>query len=223
MSRVLPFPSLIVSCQARADNPLYGPQFMAAMALAAQAGGAKGIRANGPEDIAAIRAGSDLPIIGIYKRWLEPCEVYITPDFASARAVAEAGADLIGLDATSRSRPGETLAEMVELIRTELKKPVFADISTLEEGLQAAELGADYIATTLAGYTSYTSKTQEPDFALLSGLVKSVRVPVVAEGRFWTPKQVARAFDLGASAVVVGTVITNPREITRRFVQGVPR
>lgn len=221
--RRLSFPTLIVSCQARADNPLYGSQFMAAMAKAAEAGGAGGIRANGPEDVAAIRAVTELPILGLYKRWLEPYEVYITPDFAAAQAIAEAGADILALDATPRPRPREGLAELIERIHTELGKPVCADVSTLEEGLRAAELGADCIATTLAGYTPYTRKTEGPDFTLLRELVQALAVPVLAEGRFWTPEQVGRAFELGADAVVVGTAITNPREITRRLVRSVPR
>jgi putative N-acetylmannosamine-6-phosphate epimerase len=41
---------------------------------------------------------------------------------------------------------------------------------------------------------------------------------VFAEGRFWTREDAKRALDLGASFVVVGTAITNPVEITRRFV-----
>lgn len=223
LSRRLSFPTLIVSCQARADNPLYGPQFMAAMAKAAEAGGAGGIRANGPEDVAAIRAVTELPILGLYKQWLEPYEVYITPDFAAAQAIAEAGADILALDATPRPRPQEGLAELIERIHTELDKPVCADVSTLEEGLRAVELGADCVATTLAGYTPYTLKTEGPDFALLRELVQALAVPVLAEGRFWTPEQVGRAFELGADAVVVGTAITNPREITRRLVRSVPR
>lgn len=217
----LVFPSLIVSCQARADNPLHGPQFMAAMALAAEQGGAKAIRANGAEDVRAIRAVTALPIIGINKCWMEDSEVYITPDFAAAQEVAEAGADVIGLDATMRLRPRESLAELITRIHS-LGKPVLADVSTLEEGLVAAGLGVDFVATTLAGYTPYSLKTEGPDLELLGQLIEELDLPIVAEGRFWTPEAVSQAFELGASAVVVGTAITNPREITRRFVQGVP-
>jgi hypothetical protein len=47
---------LIVSCQALPDEPLYGAEIMARMAVAAQRGGARAIRANTPVDIAAIRA-----------------------------------------------------------------------------------------------------------------------------------------------------------------------
>jgi N-acylglucosamine-6-phosphate 2-epimerase len=67
----IPARCLVVSCQARADNPLHGPDYMAALARAAEQGGAAAIRANGAEDIAAIRAATSLPIIGILKRWDE--------------------------------------------------------------------------------------------------------------------------------------------------------
>lgn len=218
--RPIPKGVLVVSCQARADNPLHGPAFMAAMARAAAQGGAGAIRANGPDDIAAIRAAVDLPIVGIVKRFVEGVPVYITPAFSDAEAAAAAGADIIALDATARDRGGGTLADLVGAIRSRLARPVFADVATLEEGLAAQALGADYVATTLAGYTGATpvGRADGPDFDLLQALVAACRVPVVAEGRFDTPDLVARALELGAHAVVVGTMITNPREITRRFV-----
>ncbi|MBL8838203.1 MAG: putative N-acetylmannosamine-6-phosphate 2-epimerase [Alphaproteobacteria bacterium] len=214
---------LIVSCQARDDNPLHGPVHMAAMARAAEAGGAAALRANGAADIAAIRAASTLPVVGIAKRWREGFDVYITPGFTDAAAAAQAGADWIALDATPRSRDGEPVASLIGRIRRELAKPVFADVSTAEEGLAAARAGADAVATTLAGYTPYSRPASGgPDFELIRELVAAVDVPVIAEGRFWSPEEVARAFALGAQAVVVGTAITNPREITRRFARAVP-
>lgn len=216
---LIPHRSLAVSCQARADNPLHGPAFMAAMAQAAEQGGALALRANGPADIAAIRAVSRLPIIGILKRWDDRFPVYITPDFASAEAIAAAGADIIALDATDRPRDGEPLDRLIARIRDELDKPVFADCATLEDGVRAAALGASYIATTLSGYTPETEarKAFGPDIALIQALAKAVSVPIVAEGRFEQPEQLETAFAAGAHAVVVGTAITNPREITRRF------
>ena len=216
---LIPRRSLAVSCQARADNPLHGPAFMAAMAQAAEQGGALALRANGPADIAAIRAVSRLPIIGILKRWDVRFPVYITPDFASAEAIAAAGADIIALDATDRPRDGEPLDRLIARIRDELGKPVFADCATLEDGVRAAALGASYIATTLSGYTPDTEarKALGPDIALIEALAKTVSVPIVAEGRFEQPEQLESAFTAGAHAVVVGTAITNPREITRRF------
>ena len=216
---LIPPRSLAVSCQARADNPLHGPSFMAAMALAAEQGGALALRANGPADIGAVRAISRLPIIGILKRWDDRFPVYITPDFASAVAIAEAGADIIALDATARPRDGEPLERLIGRIRNELGKPIFADCATLEDGVRAAALGASYIATTLSGYTPETAarKALGPDIALIEALARAVSVPIVAEGRFEQPEQLETAFAAGAHAVVVGTAITNPREITRRF------
>lgn len=213
---------IIISCQAREDNPLHGPTFMAAMARAAEQGGAVGIRANGPADIRAIKDTVPLPVVGIFKQRREDCDVYITPDLASARAVAEAGADIIAVDATNRRRPEGPTREFIRTLKAELGLPVFADVATEEEGIQAAKAGADYVATTLAGYTSYTERTDVPDLDLLAGLVHAVDVPVIAEGRFWTPEQVEQAFAFGAYAVVIGTAVTNPREITRRFTRAVP-
>jgi putative N-acetylmannosamine-6-phosphate epimerase len=223
MTVLIPKGALVVSCQARADNPLHGPVYMAAMARAAEAGGAKGIRANGAEDVAAIRAVTQLPIIGIAKVWDDRYPVYITPDFDNAARVAQAGADIIGLDATPRPRNGEPVEGLIARIRRELGREVFADIATLEEGRAAAACGATYVATTLSGYTEDTASRRAagPDFDLLSALVGTASVPVVAEGRLDTPELVAEAFGRGAHAVVIGTAITNPREITRKFVQAI--
>jgi len=220
---LIPKGALVVSCQARADNPLHGPVYMSAMAQAAEAGGARGIRANGEADVAAIRAVTRLPIIGIAKVWDDRFPVYITPGFAQAAQVAGAGADVVGIDATPRPRNGEPVERLIGRIRSELGREVFADIATLEEGRAACAAGATYVATTLAGYTEETAarKTDGPDLELLSALVAEVPAPIVAEGRFDTPDLVAEAFRRGAHAVVVGTAITNPREITKRFVQAV--
>jgi N-acylglucosamine-6-phosphate 2-epimerase len=212
---------LIVSCQARGDNPLYGPVFMAAMAAAAEQAGAAGIRANGVEDIAAIRRRVKLPIIGIDKQ-KDPRTnaIIITPDFASARRIVEAGSDIVALSCAAYQRPNpEALGELIQRIRTELKAAVMADCATLEEGVLAARLGADLVASTLSGYTPDTDhlKTAEPDLRLVTALAQGQPKPVVAEGRLWTPEQLRAALDAGAYAAVVGTAITNPQAITARF------
>jgi N-acylglucosamine-6-phosphate 2-epimerase len=222
VKRLEPF-SLIVSCQAHDDNPLRGSAFMQAMARAALEGGAHAIRADAPDDIAAIRAICDQPLIGLYKDWREDWAVYITPTLEHARDIVNAGADIVALDATAHPRPAESLEVMIEGIHR-LGALVFADCSTLEEGLHAARLGADYVSTTMAGYTPETAhrKGEHPDFELLETLAASSSVPVIGEGRFWSPQDVERGFALGAHGIVVGTAITNPREITRRFVRAVP-
>jgi N-acylglucosamine-6-phosphate 2-epimerase len=220
---LIPKGALVVSCQARADNPLHGPVYMSAMAQAAQAGGAGGIRANGEADVAAIRAVTRLPILGIAKVWDDRFPVYITPGFEQAAQIAKAGADIVGLDATPRPRDGEPVERLIGRIRAELGKEVFADTAMLEEGRAAHAAGATYVATTLSGYTEETAsrKTEGPDLELLSALVAEIPAPIVAEGRFDTPDLVAEAFRRGAHAVVVGTAITNPREITRNFVRAI--
>lgn len=215
---------LIVSCQALEDEPLYGPQFMAAMARAAQLGGAVGIRANTPVDIRAIKACCPLPLIGLLKRSHPGSDVYITPTMSEIREVIEAGADLVAIDATDRPRPdGLTVAELFQQIRAESQVLIVADVSTYEEGLAAARAGADLVSTTLSGYTPYSPQHESPDLELVARLAADIAVPVLAEGRIWTPEEARRAIDAGAFAVVVGTAITRPQEIVRRFAQAVMR
>ena len=213
---------LVVSCQALPGEPLFGAHIMAVMAQAAAQGGAAGIRANSPADIRAIRAAVALPIIGLYKREYDGVDVYITPSPEEALAVAEAGADIIALDATARPHPGGlTAADLIRRVKAETGRPVMADISTLAEGLAAADAGADLISTALSGYTPDSPSQEGPDFALVTSLAATLRTPIVAEGRIWTPAEAREALAAGAFAVVVGTAITRPREITQRFVDGV--
>jgi N-acylglucosamine-6-phosphate 2-epimerase len=216
---------LIVSCQAYEGDPLFGPSIMAAMARAAQQGGAVAIRANGPDDIAAIHAAVSLPIVGLWK--IGPTglhDVYITPDAESAAAIAAAGADMLAIDATPRPRrSGIELPALIAFIHDQLHKPVMADISCLEDALRAVDAGADVVSTTLAGYTAHgRPRTDEPDLALLTDVIQHLPgVPVIAEGRFTTPEQAAAAFDQGAHAVVVGAAITRPEQITARFTRAI--
>ena len=215
---------LIVSCQAEADEPLFGAPIMAALARAALLGGAVGIMANGPADVAAIRAVSDCFLIGVYKMRTPGVPVYITPTREAAAAVAAAGAGMIAVDATPRPRPGgRTLAELVTTIQTTLRLPVMGHVSCRDDAAFAESAGVDVLTTALAGYTAHGRPPLEgPDLDLLADLVAHTRLPVVAEGRFRTPAEVARAFDLGAYAVVIGGAITRPQDITRRFARAVP-
>ncbi len=207
---------LIVSCQALADEPLHGTDIMARMALAAQQGGAVGIRANGPADVKAIRQTVALPVIGLYKDGSSG--VYITPTLRHAQAILEAGAEVVALDGTGRPRPdGSVFADIVKGIH-QLGGLVMADISTLDEGVAAEAADADVVGTTLSGYTPNSPQLETPDFALLKALVSHLHVPIIAEGRIHTPEQARQALDLGATAVVVGGAITRPQQITARFV-----
>ncbi|HVX44934.1 MAG TPA: N-acetylmannosamine-6-phosphate 2-epimerase [Mycobacteriales bacterium] len=216
---LFPAGSLIVSCQASTENPLHGPTPMALMARAAESGGAAGIRANGPADVAAIRSAVALPIIGIYKLG-DPQTVFITPTLAAAAEVVRAGADLVAVDATLRERPdGNSIERLIRAVHDELGVPVMADVDTLEAGVQARAAGADLVATTLSGYTNGSPPPDDPDVDLVRDLAARVDCPIVAEGRYRTPAEVRSAFAAGAHAVVVGTAITNPAEITARLVR----
>lgn len=197
---------------------------MAAMARAAADGGAVGVRINGPDDIKAARATTTIPIIGLYKRPYGDCPVTITPTFAEASAVAGAGATIVALDATGRRRPdGVALAALIARIRADIGLPVLADVADLTDALAAEGAGAAAVATTLSGYLDPAiPPPDDPDLDLVALLAARLRVPVIAEGRIKTPAQARAALDRGAFAVVVGTAITNPREITRRFVDALP-
>jgi Putative N-acetylmannosamine-6-phosphate epimerase len=213
---------LIVSCQALPDEPLYGSEHMAVLAKAAAQGGAVGIRANTPVDIAAIRAAVTLPIIGLYKQESPDFEVYITPTLDSAAAVSAAGADIIALDATLRPHPeNRSAADLIRAIHETLHRPVLADIDTLAAAQAAEASGADAVSTTLSGYTAESPRQNAPDFELIHTVSKAISIPVLAEGRFWTVDEVNCAFDLGAYAVVIGAAITRPQLITHRFVSGI--
>lgn len=213
--------ALIVSCQAFEGEPLFGSAHMVAIAASAINGGAKGIRTNSKADVAAIRAITDLPIIGIQKTSVDGRTI-ITPDFSMAQELHVAGADIIALDATSlrdqicRGRLS-TAVELIARIHAELGCLVMADISTVDEGIAAAKAGADLVATTLSGYTPYTTLDEGPDEELIKTLVRETPVPVVAEGKIDTPAAARRALACGAHAVVVGSAITRPQLITRKF------
>lgn len=211
---------LIVSCQALEHEPLYGDNIMARMALAAQQGGAVGIRANTAVDIKSIKSLVELPLIGLWKQDYAESEVYITPTFREVEAVIQAGAEIVAMDATKRIRPsGESLEMIIKRVRAQYNCLLMADISTLEEGIYAESLGFDMVSTTLSGYTSYSTQSNEPDFQLLAELVVKLSIPVLAEGKVHSPDQVVRCFELGAYAVVVGGAITRPQAITERYVK----
>ncbi len=211
---------LIVSCQALEGEPLHSPFIMAKMAKATEMGGAVAIRANGYDDIVAIKKEVNLPVIGLVKKKYEGYVPYITPTIEEVEQVVRAGAEIVAVDATRSLKPGGlTTEEFFKKIKKEYPDILFmADISTYEEGIEAAEIGFDIVSTTLSGYTEYSHHGEEPDFELVTRLAKEIKVPLIAEGRIWEPRQALEALEKGAYAVVVGTAITRPQEITKRFV-----
>ena len=212
---------IIVSSQAMPNEPLYEGNAMLAMMKSVINGGAEILRVAGARDVRnAKKLG--VKVIGITKPEKLPenwkSVVYITPDLKDVDELIEADADVIAFDGTLRSR-GCTLQDIISKIH-DAGKFAMADISTFEEGVNCANLGVDIISTTLAGYTDESGEAGEtPDFELLEKLVKAVKIPVILEGRIWEPKEVKRAFNLGAHSVVIGSAITRPQLIVKRFME----
>lgn len=217
---------LIVSCQALEGEPLHRSEggVMVLMAKAALEAGAVGIRAEGVVDIQQIKASyKDVPVIGIIKRAYPDYASYITATMREVDELVAAGSDIIALDATLQKRgDGLTVNEFVKQIKTQYPEQLLmADISNLEEGLNAAEIGFDLIGTTMNGYTPYTNTQTEPNFELMKALVEQTGMPIVAEGKIHSPADLATAFDQGIFTAVVGGAITRPKEITQRFINAI--
>ncbi|WP_027635530.1 N-acetylmannosamine-6-phosphate 2-epimerase [Clostridium butyricum] len=218
---------LIVSCQALEGEPLYieDSSVMPLMARAAKQAGAAAIRTNGVRDVIGIKEETNLPIIGIIKKGYEGYEQYITVTMDEIDQLVQAGADIIAMDCTLRERvDGRSVSEFIQAIKEKYPQIILmADISNLEEGINAWKAGIDMVGTTLSGYTEYTLKLEEPDFKLIEDLAKNIDIPIIAEGRIHTPEQATKALDLGAHAVVVGGAITRPLEIATRFIDAISK
>ncbi|MFK9093848.1 N-acetylmannosamine-6-phosphate 2-epimerase [Bacillus salipaludis] len=218
---------IVVSCQALEDEPLHGSTIMGRVALAAQQGGANGIRANSKEDIIEIKKNVDLPIIGIVKRDYKDSDIYITPTMKEIEELISTDCEMIALDATDRKRPtNESLQTFIKKIKAKNSNVLLmADISTVSEAIEAEKIGFDCVSTTLMGYTD-TSKDYNVttnDFYYLTEILKNVNVPVIAEGHISTPDLAKKALEKGAYSVVVGSAITRPQLITETFVSAMKK
>lgn len=212
---------VIVSVQAMPDEPLYKEECMFAMMKSVINGGAHGLRVAGARDVRNAKKYFEVPVIGITKpdklpdNWQEV--VYITPSVEDVNSLITAGADIIAFDGTLRPRECK-IEKLVEAIH-QAGKFAMSDIATFEEGLNCEKHGVDILSTTLSGYTLESkSNSDEPDFGLLEKLVKNTNLPVILEGKIWEPYQVKKAFELGAHSVVIGSAITRPQLITKRFI-----
>jgi N-acylglucosamine-6-phosphate 2-epimerase len=211
---------LIVSCQALKNEPLHSSFIMGRMAYAAFLGGAGGIRANTVEDIHEIRVNVSLPIIGIIKHDYPDTPVVITPTMNEVNALMQEGVEIIAMDATQRKRHGGiTIAELFPEVRRKYPNQLFmADCGSYRDAQIAQDLGFDLIGTTLNGYTEDSCQVPPPNFAFMKQLVSTLNKPVIAEGGIFSPEQLRYAMDQGVHACVVGSAITRPLEITKRYV-----
>ncbi|GAB2556129.1 N-acetylmannosamine-6-phosphate 2-epimerase [Gracilibacillus alcaliphilus] len=216
---------LIVSCQALEHEPLHSSFIMGRMAVAAVEGGAAGIRANSGVDIKEIKQQVDVPVIGLVKRDYPDSEVFITATLKEIDELIEAQPEIIALDATLRKRPnGVQTKELVDYVKDNAPTiALMADISTVEEAVEAEKIGFDCVSTTLVGYTKETEGQNifDHDYRIWKDIHQAVNIPVVAEGKIDTPEKAAKVLELGASFVVVGSAITRPQLITKSFYQAV--
>ena len=217
---------LIVSCHKDPETQSDGQEILLSYVRAAEMGGAAGLRVQGHDEVRTVRRATQLPIIGFMKGSYNDGSELITESYEIIDKLFDAGADIVAIDATKRKRPdGDDGFIFFEKARKKYSRPLWADIATFREGVRAAEIGADFVATTLAGYTHGTvvQDYHTPDYALIDELSTSLTIPVAAEGRIWTPEAASRALSLGASAVVVGTAITRPRVVTQMFVDALKK
>lgn len=208
---------LIVSCQVPDDTAINTPEFIAAQAETVVQAGAAGVRAQGVANVAAVSKVTDLPIVGLVKRYVDSCPVYITPLVSDVVELEKAGATIVAIDATGRLRPdGQSLKEFIEAVRAVSNVPLLADVDSVESALIAEELGCEAVATTLSGYTDIAIEGL-PNIDLIAAISKVVKVPIIAEGGFNQVEDVARALKSGAWSVCIGTAITNPYLLTKSF------
>lgn len=218
--------SIIVSCQALPSEPLYCEEMslMPFMAQAAKQAGAKCIRTSSARDVAAIKEATGLPVIGLIKQQYEGFESYITTTMKEIDELVAVESDIIALDCTGLKRgDGKTINQFIAEIKEKYPDIVLmADISTLEEGINAWKCGVSMVGTTMSGYTPFSRQTEGPDFELARALAEAVSIPVIAEGKIHTPEQAKEMLDTtGVHAIVVGGAITRPLEIASRFYKAI--
>jgi N-acylglucosamine-6-phosphate 2-epimerase len=210
---------LIVSCQAECGSPFNKPVFISAFARAAEAGEAAAVRIRDFENVSMVRSSVRIPIIGLTKSNYPDGTVLITPSLDDALILQDKGADIIAVDGTRRPRHLFTSGpEMIIRLKQEGIRIVLADVDSVEDAINAEKAGADMVATTLSGYTPETrNRRAKPDFDLVKALYVRCSIPVLAEGHIWMPEEARQALECGAWSVVIGSAITRPVEIVKRF------
>ena len=216
---------MIISCQAVKGEPLYVEEksIMYLMARAAKQAGATMIRTSGIRDVLAIKEETGLPVIGLVKIQYEGYDSYITPTMKEVDDLVKAGSDIVALDCTLRKRgDGSTINEFIAQIKEKYPDIILmADISNYDEGVNAWKCGVDIVGTTMSGYTPYTDAKDEPDYELMSRLSQELDIPVIGEGKINSPEEAVKALSTGVWAIVVGSAITRPLEIARRFMKAI--
>ena len=214
---------LIVSCQTQKDEPIYTEDMVVKMAECAKWGGAIGLRLNSPEQIRKVKeANLGLPIIGLYKVWHEDTDVFITPTMKEVDEIVAAGADIIAIDCTAQKTHEGTIAwDLLPQVRKKYPNHlIFADVSNLEEAKHASANGAEIVAPTLYGYTKETAHIEGADFRMVANMCRELQdeACIIMEGHIYSPEDAMKCIFVGCHSVVVGSAITRPHYVTKRFV-----
>ncbi len=201
---------LIASVQASPRSPVDHPDTLLRMAQASVGQGVGVLRLEGVKNIRTIRPEVRAPVIGLLKRKYPDFDVYITPAAQDVDSLLELGCEIIALDGTQRPRPKkDTLPKLIARIH-QRGALAMADCDCLESALAAERHGADVIGTTLAGYTEARALTEGPDLELVRAVCATVKIPVLAEGRYTQRWEVESALRMGAKGVVVGGALNDP-------------
>ena len=145
--------------------------------------------------------------------------MYITVTMKEVDELVECGVDILAVQGTGALRPdGSTSAQFIRTIKAKYPDQlVMADCDNFENAMACAEAGADFVGTTMRGYTPETKGIDDIDFDFVHKLAAECPAKVIAEGHIHYPEQAVKALEAGAFALVVGGAITRPAEITARF------
>jgi N-acylglucosamine-6-phosphate 2-epimerase len=218
---------LVVSCQAEGDSPFNTPEGVNLFALAAQMGGAGGIRAEGIEKIRKIKNSINLPLIGLIKSTYPDGLVCITRQYEDIESLIELKVDIISIDGTFREVNGLTGPEFIGKCKEKFRNIcILADVSQVDEALACVKSRADGVTTCLRGYTPETLHEVKdvPNIYFINELCNKIKdFPIIAEGKINTPALAAEISKLGVWCIIVGSAITRPHMVTQWFAQAISK
>ena len=145
--------------------------------------------------------------------------MYITVTMKEVDELVACGVDILAVQGTAALRPdGSTSAQFIRAIKAKYPDQLLmADCDNFENAMLCAEAGADFVGTTMRGYTPETQGINDIDFEFVHKLAAECPAKIIAEGHIHYPEQAVKALEAGAFALVVGGAITRPAEITARF------
>ena len=145
--------------------------------------------------------------------------VCFLPEQSSGKAIV--GVPGGGYSVLSNTHEGTQAWDLIKEVR--VKYPdhlIFADVSNIEEAKRASDNGAEIVAPTLYGYTKETANIEGADYRMVAEMCREMegKAVVIMEGHLYTPEDAMKCMFVGCHAVVVGSAITRPHYVAKRFV-----